>query len=316
MLSEEDTIHLRISQRAMATDFEIFLPRDAVGSDVDAAVTALDRLADIEQCLTIYDPTSELSRVNLQAADGPVKISGMLSRVLQRAAEAWRATAGAFDVTAGPFIEAWGFTTRSGKRPTEAELAVAQQRVGWQYVALDTEAHTLEFQRPGMTINLGAIGKGYALDLLAQDLQAAGVDNFLVHGGNSSLLASGDGWRVGLQHPTQSRRRIGGLTLNAAALATSGSGKQFFHYQGKRLGHVIDPRSGLPVDHMLSLSVVAAEATMADALATGLFVAGLDAVVAHAAQYPQIGLVAVLPSERAGEVQVRSWNIQLDDVTG
>jgi thiamine biosynthesis lipoprotein len=195
-------------------------------------------------------------------------------------------------------------------------LAAAQQKVGWQYVALDAEAGTIEFQRPGMTINLGAIGKGYALDLLAQDLRVAGVDSFLVHGGNSSLLAGGAGWRVGLQHPTQSRRRIGGLTLNAAALATSGSGKQFFHYQGRRLGHVIDPRSGLPVDHMLSLSVIAAEATLADALATGLFVAGLDAVAAHAEQYPQIGLVAVLPSERAGEVQVRSWNIQLDAAAG
>lgn len=116
------------------------------------------------------------------------------------------------------------------------------------------------------------------------------------------------GWPIGLQHPTLHKRRLGGLWLHNKALGTSGSGKQHFHHQGKRLGHVIDPRTGWPGGDLLSLTLVTESATRADALATALFVSGRDAVAKRATQFPEEGWLAVSAGERQGEVVVESWN--------
>lgn len=137
-----------------------------------------------------------------------------------------------------------------------------------------------------MSINLGAIGKGEALDRIAATLRAQGIHDFLLHGGNSSVIAAGDqtaasglGWAVGLAHPTKPKRRLAGIWLRDMALATSGSGKQFFHHRGRRYGHVIDPRSGYPAGDLLALTVLMPSAADADACATGLFVAGSQQII-------------------------------------
>ena len=126
-----------------------------------------------------------------------------------------------------------------------------------------------------------AIGKGDALDRIAARLQADGISDFLLHGGSSSVVAVGDqeegsglGWAVGIAHPTKPKRRLGGIWLRNRALATSGSGKQFFHHRGRRYGHVIDPRTGYPAGDLMSLTVIMESAADADACATGFFVAG------------------------------------------
>ena len=148
----------------------------------------------------------------------------------------------------------------------------------------------MQFAKPGMAINLGAIGKGDALDRLVEKLLQSGVQNFLIHGGKSSIVARGNqhvdsghsdygrGWKVGIAHPTKPQRRLKGIWLRDQSLATSGSGKQFFHYQGRRFGHVIDPRTGYPAGDLLSLTLLHESAAAADACATGLFVAGSDEI--------------------------------------
>lgn len=305
----------------MATDFQVLLPRSSQPAQVDAAVAAMEMLEAIEATLTVYQSGSEASRINREASLGPVRVGPMVIDVLQRAVRLSAATEGAFDVTAGPLVDAWGFTTRSARRPSDEQIQSARARVGWQHLVIDPEARTVRFAIPEMRINFGAIGKGYALDRIAQRMLEAGVGDFLLHGGNSSVIAAGDaepgsggGWRIGLQHPARPRRRLGGIVLRDMSLATSGSGKRHFHYRGRRYGHVIDPRSGYPAGDFLSLSVVVPQATDADALATGYFVGGRSMIGRRTAEpsSPEAtgpGIIAVAAGEREGSVQVEVWDV-------
>jgi thiamine biosynthesis lipoprotein len=141
----------------------------------------------------------------------------------------------------------------------------------------------VRFLRPGVEINPGAIGKGWAIDRAVESLAAAGVASVLVHGGQSSVRARGTqgpavegrhGWRVGLRHPLRPGRRLATITLDDRALGTSGSGTQFFIDRGRRVGHILDPRTGLPAEGVISATVLAESAADADALATALYVLG------------------------------------------
>lgn len=264
----------------MATTFVVILPNEDA-AQVDAAVNALDELNRIESILTIYQPSSEISLVNRLGSKQAVPVSWSTFRLIERALIWSDQTEGAFDITAGPLVEAWGFNKRQGRKPTREEIEMARDRVGYQKIILDNAAQTIRFSEPNMSINLGAIGKGFALDRIAGKLRESGVEHFLLHGGQSSVIAAGDqnvgsgkGWPVGIAHPTKPGHRLAGIWLCDQALGTSGSGKQFFHHKGRRYGHVIDPRSGYPAGDLQSLTTLAETATDADACATGLFVAG------------------------------------------
>jgi thiamine biosynthesis lipoprotein len=272
-----------LTHQAMATQFAVLLPAsDSAASD--AVLEALEMLDGIESRLTVYQEESEVSQINRRAADEPVKVSSEVFGILKRAVYWSEETNGAFDITAGPLVDAWGFTKRTGKKPSPEEISLASQRTGYQKMLLDDSNRTVSFSVKGMSINLGGIGKGYALDQLASRLADRGVENFLVHGGQSSIVARGDqtpgselGWAVGISHPTKPPRRVAGIWLRNGALGTSGSGKQFFHHQGRRYGHVIDPRTGYPAGDLLSLTVLSPSAADADASCTGYFVAGSQA---------------------------------------
>jgi thiamine biosynthesis lipoprotein len=273
-----------LTHQAMATEFAVLLPAcNAEASD--AVLEALEMLDGIESRLTVYRDESEVSQINRRAADEPVEVSPEVFGILKRAVYWSEKTNGAFDITAGPLVDVWGFTKRTGKKPDDEEISLARERSGYQKMVLDESNRTVSFSVEGMAINLGGIGKGYALDQLASTLIERGVENFLVHGGQSSIIARGDqspgsglGWAVGISHPTKPRRRVAGIWLRNGSLGTSGSGKQFFHHQGRRYGHVIDPRTGYPAGDLLSLTVLSSSAADADASCTGYFVAGSQAM--------------------------------------
>ena len=308
-----------VRRRAMATEFVVLLPGDPK-REVEAAVAALEEVERLERQFSIYRPDSDVSRINRLAASEPVAVAAEVIEVLQQSTALAERSGGAFDVTAGPLVECWGFTKRAGRKPTREEIEAARARVGWQLLEIDGHALTVRFRRPGVQINLGAIGKGFALDKVAARLRSAGIRDFLIHGGNSSVLAAGHqqadpsdeqrGWLVGISHPTRPNLRVGGVRLTDQAIGTSGPGKQFFHHRGRRYGHVIDPRTGWPAGDLESLTVVAATAADADALATGLFVDGADRAFAFA-QQPEngVGVVAVRASGRQAAVQVQCRGI-------
>lgn len=300
----------QVSRQAMATEFVVMLgPRHAAA--MERAVTALELVEQIENRLSVYRSDSEIAEINRSAASTPVRVSSETFFVLEKAIEWSQRTQGRFDITAGPLVKTWGFHDRRGRKPSTEEVTEALERVGYQKLRLDPERRTVAFDRPGMSINLGGIGKGYAIDQVAERLLEANITDFLIHGGNSSLLARGSqspehdrGWAVGIAHPTRAGNRLAGVWLKDAALGTSGSGKQFFHHRGRRIGHVIDPRSGYPETDLLALSLRTTRALDADAGGTGLFLAGTPNISSCKLSDLHIATLAVHPGDRDREVRV------------
>ena len=305
----------QMSRRAMATEFVVMLPSHAAEA-AELVFATLEQLDKIENRLTIYQPDSEVSRINRLAEKAPVKVSAATFKLLEKAILWSERTGGAFDVTSGPLVQAWGFTQRRGQKPSNEAIDSARQCVGYQSLQLDREQCSIRFLKPQMSINLGAIGKGDAIDQIAAKLHLGGLHDFLIHGGQSSVLAAGDqcegsgeGWAVGLSHPTKPKRRLAGIRLRDMALATSGSGKQFFHYRGRRYGHVIDPRTGYPAGDLAALTVIMKSAADADACATGLFVAGSESITNLEDSDWLPSIVAVREGERQDSVEVQSYGV-------
>ncbi|WP_168565750.1 FAD:protein FMN transferase [Crateriforma spongiae] len=294
-----------VSHRAMACSFVVVLP-PWHAAKVEVAVAALESLDEIESRLSVYRADSEISQINRAGVGQAVKVSADTFDVLSRAIEISRQTSGAFDVTAGPLVKAWGFMQRSGKKPTSAEIDAALKCVGYDAIDLDPDRRTVTLQKPGMQINLGGIGKGDAIDRVAGRLRENGINDFLLHGGQSSVFAAGNGdtdavgWQLGIAHPTKPNRRIGGIRLLDAALGTSGSGQQFFHHRGVRYGHVIDPRTGYPGSDLSSLTVICDTAINADAIGTALFVEGARRSIALNHQWASSTTSSIDPLPSSG----------------
>ncbi len=264
----------------MACRFEVLLPA-AASADVAAARQALEHADRLEQAWSVFRDDSHLSQINRTAADGPCPLDDELGALLERCDHLSAATDGAFDITATPLSRCWRLLQREGRVPGPEEIADARARTGRHLVEvrggtvmdLNASGWTVRFTRPGVELNLGAIGKGYAVGRIAAHLRQAGVAQALVSAGDSSVEAVGappGGWPIALRGQDASAR----LWLTRGALATSGAGEQGFEHNGVRLGHVLDPRTGWPARGVSRVTVVAPDAADADALATAFFVGG------------------------------------------
>ena len=254
----------------MACRFEILLPATA-GVAVAAARTALEQADRIELAWSVFRDDSQLSQLNQAAAAGPVPLDAELGALLVRCRRLSEATDGAFDITATPLSRCWRLLQRAGQVPGPEALAEARGRIGHHLVELGES--TIRFTRPGVELNLGAVGKGYAVGRIAADLRQGGVAEALVSAGDSSVEAVGapsGGWPIALRgHDARAR-----LWLSHGAVATSGAGEQGFEHNGERLGHVLDPRTGWPARGVSRVLVAAPDAADADALATAFVVGG------------------------------------------
>ena len=294
---ETDKPLARYSRAAMATSFEVLLPL-GTPQGAAAAAEALDLVDCLEDQLTVYRDTSEMSRINRLASEAPQHVEEHLFNLLSLANRLTQETEGAFDVAVGAVIKAWGFYRRRGRVPSPEERAEVMEKSGMQHVVLDPEKRTIHFRRPGLEINLGSIGKGYALDRVAHVLRnQRGITTAMLHGGHSSVLAMGsqpatrDGWPVGILHPQQRGRRLAIIHLRNRALGTSAATFQHLEHQGCKLGHILDPRTCWPAEGVLSASATAPSAALADALATAFYVIGVDKARTYCAGNPNIGAV-------------------------
>jgi len=321
---EPEAYLLRLARRAMACEFEMYLNAGQYPRDSENAMAALDLVDRIEDQLTVYRENSEVSFLNRHAAREWVEVEPRLFDLLQTAVELHRRTGGAYDITTGPLSRVWGFTRRAGAVPTPEDLAEARQAVGTQWMALDPDRSAVRFLRDGVSINLGSIGKGYALDRCAELFAADGIHDFLLHGGNSSVLGRGtqagqapgrEGWSVGVRNPLRPDRRLGTLRLRDRALATSGSGTQFFVHEGQRYGHILDPRTGWPAQGVLSVTVLAPTAAWADALSTAFYVLGPEAAEQYCQNDPEIAALMLCPGPRAGSLATYLFGIDPADWT-
>jgi FAD:protein FMN transferase len=314
----------------------------------ELALEALEALDALEEQSSFFRPTSELNRINRLAADGPVDVEPELFKLLCLARDIWRNTDGALDLTATPLWQVWGFAARAGSMPSHQQIADALSRVGFQFVELDEQRNTVRFSKPGIQLNLGSVGKGHALDRLAAKLLGGGTSHFLLHGGKSSILARGselgpspdcrqrseqpiaprkisgaeassakepaadspDYWTIGIPHPWKVGKRVVEIKLRNRAAGTSSSQFQSFRHKGKVYGHIIDPRTGRPAEGILSATVLAPTAAMADAVSTAFYVMGLEKSLDYARAHEEIGAVLLTHSAGSGDVEIHSAGLE------
>ncbi|HSW47282.1 MAG TPA: FAD:protein FMN transferase [Phycisphaerae bacterium] len=298
------------SRRAMACEFSVFLP-PTVPCGMNAADAALDDIQALEAILTVYSTTSLMSYVNQNGFPGPVRTDGRIFHLLQRAAELTALTDGAFDVSAGALVRAWGFLKGPRRVPGEDEWAAAMSSSGMRHVELDEQQQTVRYRVARLEINLGAIGKGYAIDRAVGRLQEEyGVTSALIQGGLSSMRAVGscsddeEGWLVGIQNPLDPGRRVAVVRLRNRAMGTSSANRQHFEAGGRTYGHILDPRTGRPADSDLAgATVLAPDAATADALSTAFFLMGLDKVRDFCHNHPEIAALLVLQPGKSQRTQ-------------
>lgn len=311
----------------MATRFEIVLHGKNPVSLRAAGEAALDEIERLEARLSLYRNGSEIAHLNTCAARQPVRVSPELFRLLQRAKALAAETGGAFDITIAPLVRCWGFMGGDGKMPDVAAVAEARANVGMNLVHLNEVDSTVQFTAPGVMLDLGAIGKGYAIDQAAEILREAGVTSALIHGGTSTAYAIGsqpDGkdWKIAVEQPrmdsgseqalieTAGRRLLATVPLKDKSLSVSAVWGKFFENEGKSFGHVLDPRTGQPVANALLAAVVLPSATETDAISTALLVRGHDGLEEIHAVRPRIKTLLV---SRAGDsFKTEANGIQLE----
>jgi len=285
-----------LSREAMACLFEIQFAEGAL--DRKTAIRAFDWIDSIERQLTIYRDDSKISRLNREGFEKPIPMEERLFALLEDCHRLWAETGGAFDITAGPLIRVWGFKRREGRVPSEAELSESMKNVGMQHLRLERTQRTAELRQPNMEINFGGIGKGYALDRVSEWLIEQGANDFLLGAGQSSVWAHGSrpgerGWPIDIQHPVDSARMLAKVHLKDQGLSTSATTEQYFEEEGRRFGHILDPRSGWPVEGMIQVVVVSSTAARAEALSTAFFVLGVDWATDYCRRNPEAGAILV-----------------------
>ena len=289
---------------AMASRFELILEGDDEPWLRAAGEEALSEIERLDRQLTIFSPTSDVSRINARAAQGPVHVEPRLFALLTLCRRLTDETGGAFDITVAALMRAWGFYRGSGWLPSDEALERARAVTGMHLVHLDEARRTVTFEREGVLLDFGAIGKGYAIDEAVMILREAGVERAFLHGGTSTAVGigrqeNGLPWRVALPYPgdapaplalPSSERELRDevdlpssgssvlavAPLEDASLSVSAVWGKAFEADGKTLGHVLDPRIGRPVEGALMTATAGTSATEADALSTALLVLGHD----------------------------------------
>ena len=278
----------------------------------NALTAAHEAVREVEKTCNVFDPESELSKLNATAADEPFACSDLLWDVLTQARAFYRDSGGLFDVTIDPLMKLWGFHSKRETLPSEAEIAEAKQRTGLDKVVFDDEKHTVKFTVPGMSINLGGIAKGYALDRAADAVRALGVTTGWIEiGGNILALpkkSGGGKYAAGIRNPFRKDDLLGRTSLSDAAISTSGNYERYVLIDGKQYTHIINPATGLPVADMDSVSVIvpAGKAVppgvASDALSTSIFIAGPDAVAGWTKKFPGLRVLIVRGSADKPEI--------------
>lgn len=295
---------VRLGKTAMACDFQVIL-NPGPAARLAAASIALDLIDTLEDQLSVYRSETELSRLNRLGADGFVELEPRLFELLQLAKHLSQESDGGFDVTSGPLIALWRRCKDEYRLPTDAELETTRALVGMEKIVFDASRQAVHFPIHGMELNLGSIGKGYALDRAAEVMNGAGEREFLLHGGKSSMLAQGghngyDGWPIGIANPLLPEKTLATVLLKNAGLSTSGSNNQYFRLAGRRFGHILDPRTGWPCEGLASVTVIAPSATLAEALSTAFFVIGVENTQRYCHNHPNV-MTLLTPWPTAGQ---------------
>ena len=305
---------LKREEAIMGTAIAVELWSDDRAAGQEAIDAVMEEMRRIDRAFSPHKPASELSIVNRDAADRAVPVSDEMARLIARAAFFSRISAGAFDITYAAVGQLYDYRQRI--RPSDAEIAVAREAVGWQRLVLDAQARTVRFARPGMRIDLGGFAKGHAIDNAAAILKARGIAHAMVSaGGDSRVIGDRRGrpWTIGIRDPRHAGQVVAALPLEDTSISTSGDYERYFDDAGVRFHHLIDPSTGKSPSRIQSVTILADDGLTCEALSKIVFVMGVergmaliesqhgvDAIVVDAAGqlHFSTGLLAAAPQAR------------------
>lgn len=294
-----NNVTIRIKRAAMGCEFELVLCGEDREYLVNAADEAFEEVKRLEEQLSVFIPTSEVSYINAVAGSEAVRVEPRLFRLLQTASRISCETEGAFDITAGAFIGLW---KSAEAMPSAEQLDAALGSTGTDKVTLDEARTTVRFANPGVKLDLGAIGKGYAAREVVEFLMERGITGALVSAGTSTVYALGappddDAWTVGIKNPVSRDERITSVGLRDRAISTSGSHERFVEISGKRFSHIIEPRTGRPASRLLLACAVTEDPVESDALSTAFFIQGADWTRRYCESRGDVGAIFVSGDE-------------------
>lgn len=300
---EPEMLKQVVARNLMGTQFEITLyaPADEFNNTAltDIALAALDRVEEIERRITDWKVDSFTSKVNRLAAEDPVEVHPDLLELLRISEAAWKETGGVFDVTVRPLLELWGVYRKQQHFPSDAEIADALKNVGFDKVNIDYEKRTVQFTQPGVRLDFGGIGKGYALDVVAPMIKAAGIERALLSGGDSSYVAIGappgtEGWTIVIDKPyPDDEDYIDKVVIKDEAFTTSSGEGRTFEKDGKRFTHIFDPRTGQAVAETLGTMIITPTGAWGEVLSKTFMIYSEDEVRAWCEKHPEVKAIKV-----------------------
>ncbi|MBU4140699.1 MAG: FAD:protein FMN transferase [Candidatus Omnitrophica bacterium] len=310
------------AQPALGTIVEITVadkdkPRPFLNAAIELAFAEIER---VEHLLSRFNPESDISRINAYACLKPTEVSPETIRLIEESIKFSRITQGAFDITVCPLMQAWGFEEKYKRHPPDLEqIKEALDKVGYRNINILKQEQSVFLAQPAMSLDLGGIAKGYAVDKAIAVLRQEGIKNALVNAGGDIYALGVRGknrkWRVAVQHPRKNQAVLAMLELEDKAVATSGDYQKYIEISGRRYSHIINPESGNPCSEVpASVTVLAGDCLAADALATSIFVLGpkkgidlvnrLENTEAIVAAFPQDKLGISLSQGLKGKLKV------------
>lgn len=276
---------------------------------IDMAIAEIKR---IEERISSWDSNSETASVNANAGIRPVQVSAELFNIIERAIQISKLTDGAFDISYASMDRIWKFDGSMLKIPDEESIKASVAKVGFRNIVLNKAELTVYLKTPGMKIGFGAIGKGYAADkakaLLMQKGVSAGIINASGDMNTWGKQPNGEDWKVAITNPMNKDKAFALLPIKEGAVVTSGNYEKFVRFNGKRYSHIIDPRTGYPASGIISVTVFAPKAEIADALATSVFVMGIDVGLDRINQIPKVDCIII---DDKGNIH-KSENIKIE----
>jgi|TARA_B110000977_G_scaffold199629_1_gene287570 thiamine biosynthesis lipoprotein len=293
--SQEEQIVTRTT-KLMGTRFEITLvsTQEEATQHLDAAQNEIER---IERLISSWNPNSETSAINRNAGVRPVKVSQELFNLIDRCIQISKITQGAFDISYAALDPIWVFDGSMKTLPSKEQLKTSVGKINFKEILLDATENTVFLSEKGMKIGFGAVGKGYAADATKKYLQSLGIVGGIVNASGDlttwGVKPDGEDWQVGISNPENPSKVFSWFPVVDAAVATSGNYEKYVTLEGKRYSHIIDPRSGMSVSGIKSVTVFAPKGELADAFATAVFIMGIDIGINTISQLPGMSCIIV-----------------------
>lgn len=307
-----ETGSVQVSRRGMGTEFTFVLHGEPSGHDAglleQIANEALDAVEDIEARLSTWREGSQTNYVNRHAASGAVRVAPDLFALLALSVQLHEETQGAFDITVGPLVDLWRVCKNDGRLPSADEVSRARAAMGVEDIALDPDARTVAFNRPGLRLDLDGLLKGYALDQAAEIIRGYGVTSALLNAGASTMTAIGappgrPGWTVKVRSPYNADAYIAEMLVEDASLSTSGSDRAPITIEGVTFNHIFDPRTGAPVTETAVAGAIAPTGAQSDALSTAFFVLGAEGARAYCQAHREVRAFLVAADAETPEIE-------------